>query len=165
MDNPDDDIKDAEVLEQDESQIETAESNDDENLIEAVQSDLTLTAQINLFISRIERLKEDAKPLREMLASMLDNSDEYKLAVNEAKKVNGKKNEIKRQILSTPAGKEVDEKIRSNKQELVDAQDALSYYLREYSAQTGLNEFEGEDGELRQIVYVAKLVRKTNLQK
>jgi len=142
-----------------------AEAQDQPESNSAVQDDLNLTKQINLFISRIERLKDEVKPLREMLASMLDNSEEYKNADKEAKKASGKRNEIKKSILSTPAGKELDEKMKSAKQELSDAQEALSYYLREYSTQTGLNEFEGEDGELRQIVYVAKLVRKTNLEK
>ena len=39
--------------------------------------------------------------------------------------------------------------------------EGLSDYLREYQRLSGSNEIEGEDGELRTIVYVAKLVRKS----
>ena len=41
------------------------------------------------------------------------------------------------------------------------AKEGLSDYLREYQRLSGSNEIEGEDGELREIVYTAKLVKKS----
>ena len=67
--------------------------------------------------------------------------------------------------MNTANGKELNQKLKDMKNEMSDARDALSTYLREYQSKTGQNEFEGEDGELRQIVFVAKLVRKTNLNR
>jgi hypothetical protein len=64
-----------------------------------------------------------------------------------------------------PQGKNLEEKVITTKEELKEVEEALSYYLREYQRLTGSNEFEGSDGELRQIVYMAKLVRKTNLNR
>jgi len=45
---------------------------------------------------------------------------------------------------------------------LKDLQNALSDYLREYQRLSGSNEIEGDDGEVREIVYVAKLVKRTS---
>ena len=56
-------------------------------------------------------------------------------------------------------------KVDELKSELKEAQEALSSYLAEYQKLTGSSEIEGEDGELRKIVYVAKLVKKTNLER
>jgi hypothetical protein len=57
------------------------------------------------------------------------------------------------------------DKVTVLKNELKEAQEALSSYLADFQRLTGVSEIEGEDGELRQIVYVAKLVRKTNLER
>jgi hypothetical protein len=42
---------------------------------------------------------------------------------------------------------------------------ALSDYLREYMRMSGTNEIETEDGDVREIVYVAKLIKKASRQK
>ncbi len=105
------------------------------------------------------------QPVREMLNDYLENDPIYREHTDLAKKATQVKSATKKQLMSTPNAKELDGKIRTMKQDIKDAEEALSYYLREYQRITGANEFEGEDGELRQIVSVAKLVRKTNLQK
>ena len=53
-------------------------------------------------------------------------------------------------------------KLKSLKSEKKELQEGLSDYLREYQRLSGSNEIEGEDGEIRQIVYVAKLVKKSS---
>ena len=47
------------------------------------------------------------------------------------------------------------------KSEQSELKTGLSDYLREYQRLSGSNEIEGEDGEVREIVYVAKLVKKS----
>ena|SRR3989344_3023169 len=119
--------------------------------------------QINSHLARINTLKEDMKPVKEMLDSIFENDPIYKEKSEASKKAAKDKGGEKKRILNQPQAKELDQNLRDMKQEMHDLSEALSYYLREYQRATGANEFEAEDGELREIVFVAKLVRKTNL--
>jgi hypothetical protein len=120
---------------------------------------------INTNLAQIDRLKEDLKPLKEMLDSYLNSDIKYVELVEAAKAAARDKGKKKKELLATPQGKELSEKIKTAQEELKAAREALSYYLAEYQRSTGANEFEGADGELRQIVFVAKLVRKTDLNR
>jgi hypothetical protein len=136
-----------------------------EQIPDTVKTQLSVEALIKTYIARIARVKEDLKPVKEMLNDLLNNNEEYILAAAEAKEASKKKSAVKKQVLSTPEGKMAQGKVDELKSELKEAQDALSSYLADFQKLTGLSEIEGEDGELRQIVYVAKLVRKTNLER
>ena len=137
----------------------------DEQIPGAVKTQLSVEQLIKSYISRIARVKEDLKPVNEMLSDLLSNNEAYQLSAKEAKEASKKKSSVKKEILSTPEGKMAFAKLNDLKSELKEAEEALSTYLTEYQRLTGSSEFEGEDGELRQIVYVAKLVRKTNLER
>lgn len=158
-DKPQSDKSDREVI--DATQVEANE----EQIPDAVKTQLSVEQLIKSFITRIARLKEDLKPVNEMLNDLLNNNEEYRLAADEAKEASGKKSAIKKKVLSTPEGKMATDKVSGLKSELKEAQESLSSYLTDYQRLTGSNEIEGEDGELRQIVYAAKLVRKTNLER
>lgn len=132
---------------------------------DTVQTELSIENLIKSFISRIARLKEDIKPANEMVNDLLRNNEEYMAASDEAKEASRKKSQVKKQVLSTPEGRTASEKLESLRADLKEAQQSLSEYLGEYQKLTGSNEIEGEDGELRRIVYIAKLVRKTNLER
>lgn len=132
---------------------------------DTVRTQLSVESLIKTLISRIARVKEDLKPVKEMLSDLLNNNEKYQLADNEAKEASKKKSTVKKEILSTPEGKMASGKVDELKSDLKEAQEALSTYLAEYQKLTGSSEIEGEDGELRKIVYVAKLVKKTNLER
>ncbi|OGM28733.1 hypothetical protein A2801_03500 [Candidatus Woesebacteria bacterium RIFCSPHIGHO2_01_FULL_41_10] len=137
----------------------TPEPSDDLTTLVGVEN------AVKTHMRRIEELKNELKPQKEMLDSVLLGDPEYVEKNEAAKKASKAKNERKRALLNEPHAKELAQKVTELKDELRDSQEALSYYLREYQQQTGANEFEGEDGELRDIVLVAKLVRKTNLNR
>ncbi len=139
--------------------LEDKAMNDDATTLMSVES------AIKMNMAKINRLKEDLKPVREMMKSFLEGDEDYKKATEATRKASQLKSGRKRELLETENGKELKAKMDALKADLDDAQEALSYYLREYQRMTGLNEFEGEDGELRQIVSTVKLVRKTNLNK
>ena len=126
---------------------------------------LSIESAIKERISRIEQLKADMQPHKEMLASYLDNDPVYREHSEAAKAASKQKSATKKQLLSIPAGKALVDKLDLLKDEMKELQEGLSYYLKEYQQTTGANEIEGADGELRQIIYVAKLVRKTSLNK
>lgn len=132
---------------------------------DTVRTQLSVESLIKTLISRIARVKEELKPVKEMLSDLLNNNEKYQLADNEAKEASKKKSTVKKEILSTPEGKMASSKVDELKSDLKEAQEALSTYLAEYQKLTGSSEIEGEDGELRKIVYVAKLVKKTNLER
>lgn len=136
-----------------------------EEIPNTVRTQLSVESLIKTLISRIARVKEDLKPVKEMFSDLLNNNEKYQLAANDAKEASKKKSTVKKEILSTPEGKMASSKVDELKSELKEAQDALSTYLAEYQKLTGSSEIEGEDGELRKIVYVAKLVKKTNLER
>jgi len=137
----------------------------EEQIPDAVKTQFSVEQLIKSYISRIARLKEDLKPVSEMLNDLLINNEEYRLAADVAKEASRKKSAVKKKVLSTPEGKTLNDKVSELKDDLKEAQESLSSYLTEYQRLTGSGEIEGEDGELRQIVYVAKLVRKTNLER
>ncbi len=124
-----------------------------------------LQAQININIAKIDRLKEEMQPVKEMVDDFLNNDPEYAELTKKAKEAATEKGARKKELMQHPNGKALDEKLRKFKEEQQEANAMISQLLDEYRKTTGANEFEGPDGELRTIVTVAKLVRKTNLNR
>lgn len=123
---------------------------------------LELEQTIKSHISQIDKGKAELKKSREMMESALLNDETYRLHSEEAKKAAKVKAQTKFQILQLPANKQLAEKVKELSAEIKDLNNALSDYLREYQRMSGSSEIETEDGEVREIVYVAKLVKKAS---
>ncbi len=113
---------------------------------------------------KLAELKNELKLQNEMLTSYLENNDSYRQASLEAKEATQKKSAIKRELLSKAEAGNLPQKIKDLRDQISDYQDGLSYYLREYQRLSGRNEIE-EDGEVKQIVYVARLVSRSVFKK
>lgn len=150
--NKSDDVLDAEIVEEKMAADTTISPVDDLKNIENL---------INTNIAKIDKLQGDIKPVREMLESLLDADLEYAELDQKAKEAAKTKTMKKKELVDTTNGRELNEKLKSLKSELREAKEALSSYLQTYQQKTGFSEYEGPDGELRQIIFVAKLVRKT----
>ncbi len=111
---------------------------------------------------QIDKLTEEAGKYNDMINDVLANDETYKKYEEEAKQANKVKSTYKQQILRLPQNATLVEKLKSARSSLKDLKDALSDYLGEYARMSGSNTVEGYDGELREIVYVAKLVRKSS---
>ncbi len=122
---------------------------------------LDLENLIKTHITGIEKRRAELKTQREMLSSALGNNASYKEAEGKAKEAGKVKAAIKSQIMKEPANAALGEKVRELAGEIKEMDGALSEYLREYQRMSGASEIEGEDGEVREIVYVAKLVKKS----
>jgi hypothetical protein len=122
---------------------------------------LELETTIKHHISLIDKNKAELKKQREMLTSALLNDETYRLNTEEAKKATKTKALTKYQIMQLPANKALADKIKDLAAQNRELDTALSDYLREYMRMSGTNEIETDDGEVREIVYVAKLVKKT----
>jgi len=116
---------------------------------------------IKLRNQRLTEIKEKQKQLNEMLSSYLDNNDEYREAAKLAKEAASKKGAIKQRLLSLPESQDLPTKLLEVKEEKAELTESLSYYLAEYQRLSGTNEFEDENGDLKQIVFVAKLVKRS----
>lgn len=134
---------------------ETSSSNDTSII-------LNLENLIKNHVSSSDKLRVELKKHKEMIADHFENDATYKLHNERVKEATKLRQQTKTQIMNIPGVKEIAEKIKGMNQDLKESQDALSDYLKEYARLTGTNEIEGEDGEVREIVYTAKLVRKQN---
>lgn len=109
----------------------------------------------------IEKLQGEIKDQRAMFEDSFNNDANYKALADKAKEATRPKNAVKQQRLKTPAITELDNKIKSQKEELSDLQQAVSDYLLEYQSLSGSNQFETDNGDVLEIVQVTKLVRKS----
>ena len=149
-------VIDAEIVE---------ESAASDTSISAVDDLQNIENLINANIQKIDNLEKEVKPVSEMLESLLDADLEYAELDLKAKEAIKEKTAKKKTLMSTTNGRELNEKLKNFKSEIREAKEALSAYLQEYQKKTGFSEYEGPDGELRQIVFTAKLVRKTKLNR
>lgn len=122
---------------------------------------LNLEQLIKTHITRIDNLKVERKKQKEMIDDILINDETYKQHNDKAKETAKIKAATKAQILLRPNVSSVADKLKNLKTEAKELEMALSDYLCEYERISGSNEVKGEDGEVREIVYVAKLVKKS----
>lgn len=124
---------------------------------------LNMESLIKGHIATIEKLTEEARKHKEMLDDIFANDPTYQEHDKAAKEAAKVKQGTKQQILKQPQAAELDKKVRELKSELKENQGSLSDYLQEYARMTGVNEIEGDDGEVREIVYSAKLIKKSSV--
>lgn len=121
-----------------------------------------LTSLINGHIAGLDRERENLGKISEMLDDILTNDPAYKEAADKAKETAKEKAKAKANVLQQTHAHDLAFKIKDSRIEIKQLFLELSNFLTEYQKLTGSNEFEGEDGEIRQIVSTAKLVGKTN---
>ncbi len=120
---------------------------------------LDLEAIIKRHISKIDTLKNEVKKQQEMLEDVLTHDETYRLHAEKVKEATKVKNGTKQQLLKAPSIAEAAGKVKNLKSELKEMQKGLSDYLQEFQKVSGMNEIEGDNGEVHQIVFIAKLIR------
>ena len=133
------------------------DKKDEANLV------IKLEGLIKNHISQIDKLRIELSDQRAMLADSFEGDPTYKEHAEAAKAANKVKAATKAEILKRPSVAVIAEKVKSMSSQMKELQAALSDYLGEFNRLSGITEIEGEDGELREIVYVAKLVKKTRV--
>lgn len=126
---------------------------------EAVSSLFQIENLIKTHISHIDTVKLEMSKQVEMFNDILANDPDYKKAADEGKEVNKKKAEAKQNVLKSPSNASLNQKIKDMRQELKELKNALSNYLQQYQKIADTDQIESEDGEVRQIVYNAHLVK------
>jgi hypothetical protein len=125
----------------------------------AVTNLFTIENLIKTHISHIETVKTELSKQVEMMNDVLNNDAEFKKNADEAKEINKKKAEAKQNILKSPSNASLNQKIKDMRQELKELKGALSGYLQQYQKIADTDQIESEDGEVRQIVYSAHLIK------
>ncbi|MEK7092599.1 MAG: hypothetical protein AAB907_03165, partial [Patescibacteria group bacterium] len=123
---------------------------------------LNLESLIKNNVASVDKLTEELKALRQMFADAFNNDPTYKELEEKAKDAIKAKTSTKSQLLRQPSVMQAGEKIKSISSEIREKKDALSEYLLEYQRLSGVNEIEGHDGEVREIIHSAKLIKKAS---
>lgn len=157
MTNSDDDVKieEAEVV----SGSQTPATTD------TVTPLLSLESIIREALPQLENLKKEAKTKKEMLDDALNNDETYKLHTEKAKEANKVKSQTKQQLLKQPALRQLTEDLKDLREQIKELQASLSEYLSEYARLSGAREIEDANGEVLDIVYAAKLVKRSVFKK
>lgn len=110
--------------------------------------------------SKVDDLKHESKKVREMIEDILLNDPNYQKQLETAKEANKIKNATKAVLLKQPQAAELSSKLKELNSDAKETKEALSDYLQEYARLANVNEVELDDGEVREIVYSARLVKK-----
>ncbi len=116
---------------------------------------------IKTHLSQIGGLQEEITKHLDMVNDILANDETYQEHDKLAKEAARIKSNTKKEIMKRVDVADFANKLKSLKSEQKELREGLSDYLREYQRLSGSNEIEGEDGELREIVFVAKLVKRS----
>ena len=117
---------------------------------------------IKVHISQIEQLEEDVSKYKDIVDDIFANDSTYKEHDKIAKEAARIRSKTKQEIMKRSDVADFSSKLKDLKTEKTELEEGLSDYLREYQRLSGSNEIEGEDGQIREIVYVAKLVKKSS---
>lgn len=134
-----------------ETPAEEADSSNDATLL------LRIEEMIKTHLTQIDSLSEDITKHKDMLDDIFVNDETYQEHDKTAKEAARIRTKTKQEILKRADAADLSNKLKALKSEKKELQTGLSDYLREYQRLSGANEIEDSDGELRQIVYVAKL--------
>lgn len=120
---------------------------------------VTVTNLIQSYIAQIDRSSKELSAHKLMLQDAFLNDPTYRQHDEKVKEAVKVRSATKMQILKQPTLAELSEKVKDMAQSVKDAKQSLSDYLQEYVRMTSSKEIEDTEGELREIVYTAKLIK------
>jgi len=123
---------------------------------------LNLEQMIKNHLTQIDKTKENLKKHQEMLADIFLNDPTFQEHDKQAKESAKIKNATKSELLKRTAVADLSAKVREMKITVKESQGALNEYVREYQRLSGVNEITDEKGNVLEIVYTVKLVRKSS---
>lgn len=116
---------------------------------------------IKTHTSQIDELQEEITKHRDMVNDIFAQDETYQEHDKLAKEAARIRSNTKKEIMKRPDVADLANKLKSLKSEQSELKTGLSDYLREYQRLSGSNQIEGEDGEVREIVFTAKLVKRS----
>jgi hypothetical protein len=122
---------------------------------------LNLEEMIKNYIASLDKLKEEKKKVQEMFDDSFVNNPTYRENAEKAKEALKVKATTRQQIASQPAVISLAQKVKGLSSDIKERQNSLSDYLLEYQRMTGANEIEDNDGQIREIINSAKLIKRS----
>lgn len=116
---------------------------------------------IKTHLAQIDSLQEEITKYRDMVNDIFIQDEIYQEHEKLAKEAARIRSNTKKEITKRPDVANIADKLKVLKSQQKELKKGLSDYLREYQRLSGSNEIEGEDGEIREIVFVAKLVKRS----
>ncbi len=113
------------------------------------------------YLGKIERHQVEYRKFNEMLESIFLNSEEYKEATQVAKGAAKKKGDVKRQLLMNKEAADLNDKVKDFRSQIKQLKTSLSTYLQQYAQNSNSLQFEDNEGQVREIIYVAKVVKRS----
>ncbi len=117
---------------------------------------------IKTHLSQIDELQEQITERKDMLSDIFTNDETFQEHDKLAKEAARIRTNTKKEIMKRSDAADLSGKLQSLKSEQKELKVGLSDYLREYQRLSGSNEIEGEDGDVREIVFVARLVKRSS---
>lgn len=118
---------------------------------------------IKTHLSRIDNLQAEVTKSREMLDGVLEGDETYREHDRLAKEAAKVRTKTKSELMKQPSVAGFAEKLKELKIQQKELKDGLGEYLSDYQRLSGANTIE-IDGEVRQIIYVPKLVKKSTFR-
>lgn len=122
---------------------------------------LNLEEMIKNYIQSLDKLRDEKKKVQEMYEDSFVNNPVYRENSEKAKEAAKVKATTRQQIASQPAVISLGLKIKGISSDIKERQVALSDYLLEYQRLTGANEIEDAEGQIREIINSAKLIKRS----
>lgn len=123
---------------------------------------LNLEEMIKNHIVSLDKLREEQKKFRDMYEDAFLGNPTYRENAEKAKEALKVKATTRQQIASQPSVIATSQKLKGISQDIKERIAALSDYLLEYQRLTGANEIEDAEGQIREIINSAKLIRRSS---
>ena len=132
-----------------------------DNLSESSQAEslVAIEGLIKNRLQQIEVLTSEMKSLKEMFDDYLINDPKYSEASEAAKEATKAKTSAKKEAVSQPEAESIIAKLKEAREEHKELKGTFSASLRDYEKLSGTDQIEIEPGDIRKIVYNAKLVK------
>ena len=126
---------------------------------------LSLEEMIKTHINSIDRMQNELKEARQMFEDGFINDPTFREIAQKAKEAADLKSQTRQQLLKQPSVATLHSKIKNLSADVKERKAALSDYLLEYQRLAQANEIEGYDGEIREIINQARLIKRFSKKK
>lgn len=150
------DVVDAQVVDSDSETVSEPQVIGDAAIM------LNLEEMIKNHIVSLDKLREEQKKFRDMYEDAFLGNPTYRENAEKAKEALKVKATTRQQIASQPSVINTAQKLKGISQDIKERVAALSDYLLEYQRLTGANEIEDAEGQIREIINSAKLIRRSS---
>lgn len=160
--NPEEEVVEEETVQEETALAQESASTvaDEPVTVTSSMNMIELAAIINRYAGDIDKVKNTLKEKNSMFKDAFENDAEYHEQTLKIKDLTKVRNGAKQRILKQPAMEALTAQINDQKEELKDMQDMLSGYLEQYQKVSGTNIIETDNGQIREIIQVYRLVKR-----